>query len=339
MCKLLRKIIIPTTLICLFMLMHVSASASNVTVKAKLDSVQLLMGNISMLNVEVVADKGVKGEFPILKNKNELGVVSLLNDSVELRGISSSDTIDLGSGRVQMNFKIPVQSFDSGMYRLPPIQYVVANDTFSSNQVALKVLPVKVADDAEIEGYMPVAEPLNPSIFDHVPDFVIDYWWLILLILLLIAIVVYVILMKKKNRPILGRKERVLTPYEIAVNSMSRLRQQKLWEQGMEKEYFTVLTEILRKYLEGRFGVNAMEMTSREIIQTLAQNPETKDKREYVRQILDVADFVKFAKMRPLTSDSIQSFENAMRFIEETKPVIVVEETESDDKKGKEGDK
>jgi hypothetical protein len=168
---------------------------------------------------------------------------------------------------------------------------------------------------------------------------VVDYWWLILLILLLIAIVVYVILMKKKNRPILGRKERVLTPYEIAVNSMSRLRQQKLWEQGMEKEYFTVLTEILRKYLEGRFGVNAMEMTSREIIQTLAQNPETKDKREYVRQILDVADFVKFAKMRPLTSDSIQSFENAMRFIEETKPVIVAEETESDDKKGKEGDK
>lgn len=58
-----------------------------------------------------------------------------------------------------------------------------------------------------------------------------------------------------------------------------------------------------------------------------------------MRQILDVADFVKFAKMRPLTSDSIQSFENAMRFIEETKPVIVAEETESDDKKGKEGDK
>lgn len=336
--KLLKQLLRTITIL-FFLILLSSDTIASVSVKAKLDSVQILMGNITMLNVEVVADKGIKGDFPQLKQRNELGVISIMNDSVELRGIADADTIDLGSGRIQMSYKIPIQSFDSGVYHLPPIQYVAGNDTFNSNRVVLKVIPVNVSENDEIDGYMPVAEPLNPSIFDKLPDAIVNYWWVILIVIIVIAIIVYIIIKLRKKQPIISKKVKIIPPYEKAIQSMQLLKEQKLWEQGLEREYFTRLTEILRVYLEGRFEINAMEMTSREIIQTLADNKELISKREYVRQILDVADYVKFAKLRPLPSDNIQAFDNAMKFIEETRPIEDSENKENNEEnipKGKE---
>ena len=74
-----------------------------------------------------------------------------------------------------------------------------------------------------------------------------------------------------------------------------------------------------------------MEMTSRQILGSLKNNKETKDKREYIRQIVNMADFVKFAKVRPLPEDNIASYDNAVKFVEETKPLPPVEDQ---DKKG-----
>ena len=305
---------------------------ASVSVKAKLDSVQLLMGNMTMLNLEVVADKGIKGEFPLFKQRNELGIIQIMNDSVELRGISQADTLDLGSGRMQINFKVPLQSFDSGVYHLPPIQYVVGKDTFNSDRVVLKVVLVIVGDNEDIEGYMSVVEPLNPSIFDNLPDAIVDYWWAILIILLIVATIIYVIIKLKKDKPLIPKKMmKTLSPYEKAIQSMQILKEQKLWEQGLERDYFTRLTEILRQYLDDRFSVNALEMTSEEIIRTISTNDEIRNKTEYIKQILSVADFVKFAKMRPLPSDNIQSYDNALRFIEETKPEEKVDKNNDDE--------
>ena len=125
-------------------------------------------------------------------------------------------------------------------------------------------------------------------------------------------------------------------PHEAALAALSKLKEKKLWERGMEKEYFTELTEILRIYLDKRFGINAMEMTSRQIMQTLGANREVSDKRQMVRQILDMADFVKFAKVRPLPADNVAAFDNAVKFVEATAPRI---EESSDGETGKQGGK
>ncbi|MDE6865883.1 MAG: cell wall anchor protein, partial [Muribaculaceae bacterium] len=63
----------------------------------------------------------------------------------------------------------------------------------------------------------------------------------------------------------------------------------------------------------------------------LSNNNDPKARRGRIRQILDMADFVKFAKVRPLPPDNVKAMENAIQFVEETKPVAVVPE---DDKKG-----
>ncbi|MDE6445014.1 MAG: cell wall anchor protein, partial [Muribaculaceae bacterium] len=241
------------------------------------------------------------------------------------------DTVELGSGRIQLNYEVPVQAFDSGTYRLPEFVYVSQSDSARSNALTLNVIPVKATAEDPIAGFARVAEPENPSVFDNVPDWIADYWWLILIVLLAAAASWWAFKRYKKEGTVL-RKKPEPTPYETAIRKLKELKAKNLWEQGREKEYFTDLTDILRVYLDRRFGINAMEMTSREIMDHL-YNSDVKDKRDYVRQILSVADFVKFAKVRPLPADSIAAYENAVKFVEETKPEPVAEEPASAERK------
>lgn len=301
----------------------ISASAK-VSVNAKLDSVNLMMGSITTLSLEVVQDKGKPGGFPMFRNVDpSLGYVGICGDSIELRTSFSVDTVELGSGRIQFNYKVPLQSFDSGTYRLPQFVYVSESDSARSNALTLNVIPMKVTADDPIAGFAPVAEPEGKKFFDFVPDWIADFWWIILIALLAIAAGVWALRRYKKEGTVLKKKPEP-TPYETAMRELKELKSKNLWEQGLEKEYFTRLTEILRIYLDRRFGINAMEMTSREIMDHLYES-DVKDKRDYVRQILSVADFVKFAKVRPLPADNIAAYDNAVKFVEETKPVPVEE--------------
>lgn len=299
-----------------------SAAANNTLINAKMDSTLLLMGKKTAIHVEVVQDKGQKGFFV-----NE--GVDTLNAFVEVSERLQADTTDLGNDRIQINRDIIVQSFDSGMYVIPAFKYVIGKDTFKSNELTLKVLPVKVDSLPNIHDLKPVAEP--PFFFsDYLPEFIVKYWWLIILVLVLIAAGIYAYFkwFKKGELP-LRKKEKVIPPYDEAIMKLTQLKSEHLWEAGQEKEYFTRLTDILRNYIDRRFEINAMEMTSSQIIDVLRKNEETMPVNEQLSKILEMADFVKFAKMRPLPEDNEVAYQRALNFVNETKPVEVVPEEES----------
>ena len=299
-----------------------SAAANNTLINAKMDSTLLLMGKKTAIHVEVVQDKGQKGFFV-----NE--GVDTLNAFVEVSERLQADTTDLGNDRIQINRDIIVQSFDSGMYVIPAFKYVIGKDTFKSNELTLKVLPVKVDSLPNIHDLKPVAEP--PFFFsDYLPEFLVKYWWLIILVLVLIAAGIYAYFkwFKKGELP-LRKKEKVIPPYDEAIMKLTQLKSEHLWEAGQEKEYFTRLTDILRNYIDRRFEINAMEMTSSQIIDVLRKNEETMPVNEQLSKILEMADFVKFAKMRPLPEDNEVAYQRALNFVNETKPVEVVLEEES----------
>lgn len=314
-------------------LLCVVAASAKVSVTARLDSVNLLMGKLTTLSLEVVQDKGKPGGFPMFRDVDpSKGYVGVCGDSIELRTSYKADTIELGSNRIQINYQVPLQAFDSGTFRLPQFVYVSESDSARSNALTLNVVPVNVTAEDPIAGFAQVAEPENSSLLDAVPDWIYDYWWVILILVLAIIGTLWAMKRYKKEGSVLKKKPQP-SPYEVAITKLRELKAKNLWEQGMEKEYFTQLTEILRVYLDRRFGINAMEMTSREIMDHL-YNSDVKDKRDYVRQILSVADFVKFAKVRPLPADNIAAYENAVKFIEETKPVVVPESEDNKDTAG-----
>ena len=250
-------------------------------------------------------------------------------DKVEILQVLNADTTEVGSGRQEVKLDIILQSFDSGMYRINPIKYVEGNETILSNQPVLKVLPVSVDTLQTIHDYADVAD-IDRSFIDYLPDFVVDYGLWILAIIIALGVTAYVIyFVTKKKNPFAPAPQKPIPPYEKALQELAQLRAEKLCEQGKERDFYTRLTDILRVYLHGRFGINAMEMTSTQIRHTLQANEETRLSKKNMEQVLETADFVKFAKVRPLPDDNVKAFNSAMQFIEDTKPQPNPE-TESD---------
>lgn len=303
-----------------------SAIASAPSIKVSLDSAYLLMGKTTPLHVELVNDASTSGQLLIPKDS--------VCDKVEVLRILDADTSNLGSGRQEIKLDILLQSFDSGMYRLNPIKYVEGSETISSNQPVLKVLPVSIDTLQTIHDYADVAD-IDRSFIDYLPDFVVDYGLWILAIIVVLGIVAYVIyFVTKKKTPFAFAQPKPVPPYEKALQELNQLRSEKLCEQGRERDFYTRLTDILRIYLQGRFGINAMEMTSTQIRNTLQSNEETRLSKRHMEQVLEIADFVKFAKVRPLPDDNVRAFNSAMQFIEDTKPQPELEpESESDSEK------
>lgn len=337
------KIFFKRILVFVFLIALSVSVRANISVRASLDSVNILMGRTATLRIEVVENVGQKGELQIFKDISpQQSYVGICGDSIELNTSFVTDTVELGSGRIQVNYAIPVQSFDSGTYKLPQFLYVADGDTAMSNILMMSVEPLHLTADDPIAGLAPVAEPEGKKFYDAIPDWIFDFWWIFLIIALAIIISLWAMKKYRKGEMPLIKKVVELTPNQLAMERLAALKAKKLWEQGMEKEYFTELTEILRVYLQGRFGINAMEMTTRQIIDNLYSS-DVKDKREYIRQILKVADFVKFAKVRPLPADNVDAFDNAVKFVEETAPEIVEEEANVEnpvaDDSGKGGDK
>ena len=294
-----------------------TAWGGNVTFKAKLDSVTLLMGKTTTLHMEITQDKNARGFFPGEQ-------LDTLNAMVEIAERPAADTVDLDNNRIQINRDLIIQSFDSGMWIIKPIPYVVNGDTAYSNQLTLKVIPVDVSKMEDVNDIKPVEEvPFN--LLDWLPD----YWWLWLLGLLLIAAALWAYLkyFKKGVNPLKPSKKR-LPPYEEAMINLQNLKAAQLWQKGQEKDYFTGLTDILRVYIDRRFHINAVEMTSSQIIDTLKKNEETKAVNEQLEMILEIADIVKFANARPLADDNEVAFQRAVNFVEATKPVEQPEKKE-----------
>ena len=289
----------------------------NVTFKAKLDSATLLMGKTTALHLEIVQDKDARGFFPGEQ-------ADTLSAMVEIADRPQADTTDLGNNRIQINRDLIIQSFDSGMWIIKPIPYVVNGDTAYCNQLTLKVLPVDVSKMKDIHDIKPV-ETVPFNLFDWLPD----YWWAWLLGLALIVggIWAYRKYYKKGINPLKPSRKR-LPPYEEAMINLRNLKAAQLWQQGQEKEYFTGLTDILRVYIDRRFHINAVEMTSSQIIDTLKRNEETKAVNEQLEMILEIADIVKFANARPLADDNEVAYQRAVNFVEATRPVELPEKKE-----------
>lgn len=293
----------------------------NIIFTASIDSVSIMMGKQARIDYQIVQDKGVEG---YIKQDNP----KLLSPYVEIIKETRNDTTDLDNNRIQINRQIVIQSFDSGIWEIPAAKYIVDKDTFLSNSLSLKVIPANVDSLTTVHTYKPVSDvPFN--LLDYLPDFIYYYWWAILLVLVLIAAGIYFYLSMKREKPLFAPKKVKVPPYEEAIDALNTLKAAKLWQAGQDKEYFTRLTDILRRYIDRRFSINAVEMTSSEIIDTLKRNEETRAVNEQLRQILEVADFVKFANMRALPDDSEGSWNKAQHFVEETKPQPVVEEEET----------
>ena len=109
-------------------------------------------------------------------------------------------------------------------------------------------------------------------------------------------------------------------PHVVAFAALEKLRGERLWQQEKHKQYYSALTDILRTYLVGQFGIGAMEMTSDEIIEAVRGIDVPRKNAMDLTEILREADLVKFAKATPAAEENEAAYRAVWDFVEQTKP-------------------
>lgn len=284
-----------------------AVNAAPAKITAAIDSTVIEMGSRARITVNI-SDPSRSGHLvDAPKSDTTSGDIDIVEVNV--------DTVPAG-----YTYDILIQAFTPGMATLPPFRYVAGGDTAESDILTLKVLPVDLDSLKTINPMESIANAPSRW-YDWIPDWIV---WVILA-LALIAGGICLWLVYRKHGTLIVRHVKPVDPYELAMSELAKLRDRKLAETGQEKEYYTTLVDILRKYLDGRFGINAMEMSSTQILASLRENPDTRGNHTRIKQILELADFVKFAKVRPLPDDNIKTYNNVVQFVEDTKPVPVAE--------------
>jgi hypothetical protein len=144
----------------------------------------------------------------------------------------------------------------------------------------------------------------------------------IIIIALLIAVIIYygfIFYKKRKERGYLIRPPEPPRPaHDIALEALDGLLLKNLLEQGEIKLFYSEISEIIRRYIENRFFISALEETSREILQEIKNENLVEDQFNSLRKFLELSDFVKFAKYIPMNEENEHAIHWAREFIIET---------------------
>lgn len=285
------------------------ADAQQVTVRASIDSLQLLVGEQTKIHLEVSMDADRKLRLPVIKDTLVRGV--------EVLDIAKPDTQKLNDDkRWLIRQDYTVTSFDSALYYLPPLEVMVDDKEYRSESLALKVysIPVDTLHPDQFFGPKTIVEvPLQWQDIDSMV-------YSLILMLLFGAGCVFLIVRLKNNKPIIKiiKIEPKLPPHQEAMKHIEEIKANKNIQREDPKLYYTELTDVIRTYIAERFGFNAMEMTSAEIIEQLLQVKD-KDSLKDLKYLFETADLVKFAKHAPMMNENDMNLVNAVDFINETK--------------------
>ena len=145
--------------------------------------------------------------------------------------------------------------------------------------------------------------------------------WIPLIILILLAIIgaIIYLIIRKNKKGYFFTPPPLLPAHVRAMRSLDKLKEEKIWQQERYKEFYTQLTDVLRRYINERYGVNSLEMTSGEILSIIRMKAEEDSVYNNLKQVLSVADLVKFAKYKPFIDENDLSMMNAYFFVNQTK--------------------
>ncbi len=306
----LKKDILKRIVVNILLLLTAAMASGQVNVESSIDSMEIFIGEQVLMTVNVTMKHGQRLAMPVFKPTEQI------TPGVEVLSEGAADTAELDNDMVRVSKQYTLTSFDENLYYLPPVKVKVDGKEYSSKNLALKVLTVPVDTLHPNQFFPPKSVQDNPFLWSEWSG----VFWLSVLVLILIMLAVYLRLRLRENKPIIASVKiikRVL-PHQKAMQQIEQIKADRLVSSENQKEYYTKLTDTLRKYIEERFGFNAMEMTSDEIIERL-QQAEDRRMIDELRELFTTADLVKFAKYSTLINENDANLVNAIEFINTTK--------------------
>jgi hypothetical protein len=306
-----------------------SSKGQEVKVTSAFDSARIFIGDQIKFSVTVDQPANLKLALPVLKDT--------ICKNIEILSGPFVDSSAIKDGRIKITERYLITSFDSGFYQVPPVFAEIKNESglrrYFSDYSQLRVMRVKIAPADTTAKIYDIIKPYKApvTVGELLP-------WLLLVAvsgLVLWVCVQYIRKLKKSKKGI----EPVINPdpaHVIALRELEKLKEEQLWQKGEIKHYYTKLTEILRQYLENRYKVYSLEMTTSETLDALVRTGFKKDgSYNLLKTVLNGADLVKFAKYNPEPSENEVHFQNAWEFVIATKEAEVGTEVADEEKKDK----
>ncbi len=271
------------------------------SVTAKIEPIEMMIGEQATVTLTVQTADDAKVDWPTFQPRQ------MLVPGVEV--LNTQRTSD-------RTMVITLTSFDGNLYHLPPFKVKINGKEQQSADLALKVVEIEV-DTTQLNKFFPPKDVQdNPFLWS---DWSLSFW-LSVLLLVLIALCGYLYLRLRDNKPVISHIKIVkrLLPHQKAMKEIEQIKADRMVASENAKEYYTKLTDTLRKYIEERYGFSAMEMTSSEIIERLTAAGDQQSLDE-LRQLFTTADLVKFAKYSTMINENDANLVSAIDFINQTK--------------------
>ena len=298
-------------------------------VTASFDRDSIMIGDQFMLEVRVEKDMMQVVEFPFLTG-------AAIGENIEVLGEFPEDTLAQDGRRQTLLKRYLLTIFNEGQYSLGQFPVLYADKNLIDTLLSSDSLRIRVATfdiDLNIDQPFDIKPPRGiPLKFGEIGG-----WFALAVgILAILLLGIWLVIKYRKHIPFFSPKPQI-PPHLLAIRQLEALKHQKLPQNNKHKQYYSGITDILREYIKGRFGIHAMEMTTDEIL-TAVETPRKEglvDDRRYtdLREILKTADLVKFAKLVPEDEESEAAYYGAYYFVEETKQADEdgkPEETEQD---------
>lgn len=237
--------------------------------------------------------------------------------SLNLSQVSYSN--DSGGKIAQANIRLAI--YDVGIFDIPAPKLTIDNGEVIPTQAArvMVILPPEI--QKAMQDSIGIA-PIKPIIEESMTLEDYKYFFIVLGLILASFIGYYFLVVKKKRNQIEPIPVEIyIPPHVTALEKLSQLKDKQLWQQGKIKEYQSELTFIIREYLEKRYHFSALEMTTGEILKAV---PEEVNRLE-LKNILQIADLVKFAKASPPEDLHSQFLDKAFDLVHTTKKTETLE--------------
>ena len=249
-------------------------------------------------------------------------------DSVEIVSPFRVDTVKTYGGKngpksYDIDVSMVITSFDEGKYDLLPLSLVRASgvdrvDTlvFEPKTLDILTMPVDTATYQihDIKGQ--IRYPLKAS--ELVP------YIAAVIFLALVAFLIWKFVLARRRRK--GESQHSNPPYLVALRKLEKYRDGKYWAPEKQKAYYSGVTDALREYIDARYGIDAMEMTTAEIFKDLKSAGVSADLYEEMKTLFETADFVKFAKASASDEENAAAVPTAVRFVTATYQSQLAEE-------------
>ncbi len=299
----------PLFLLILFLTFNAGLAFSQaVNVKVWTDTNKILIGDHLNFFVQVNSSPPTEIIFPEIKDSlGKLEIVQSFPIDTQMTG-----------NEIKLQKKIVLTAFDTGNIFIPQLNILYlkkATNQYAAiftDSIPIFVKGIEVDTSKDIKDIKGIIE---------VPLTFWDYFPYILIPIGILGLGYLIFFLMKRKGKKQASLEPKIPPHTEAMEALKQLDKEKLWQKGLVKEFHIRLTEIIRRYIERRFGIPALEMISNEIIQSL-ENEISLDTglTSKLHRSFEISDLVKFAKYNPISDENNFCFKTALEFVEATIP-------------------